>query len=72
MRSPSSTSEAASYEIRFRSLFQPGRGLSFPCDAQGLVCTEALSERGRLAYERACAGVGLEYAVPDVMLSDLH
>lgn len=72
MRLPSSNSPGVSYEIRFRSLFQPGRGVSFPCDAHGRVCIEALSERGRLAYAQACAGVGLEYATPDVMLSDLH
>ena len=72
MRSPSSTSQAAVYEIRFRSLFHPGRGLSFPCDAQGQVCVESMSERARQAYDRARATVGLEYATPDVMLSDLH
>ena len=33
------------YELRFRSLFQPGRGLSFDCDSNGNVDLDALSER---------------------------
>ncbi len=72
MRSPSTSSSAERYEIRFRSLFHPGRGLSFPCDAQGRVAVESLTEGARRAYDRACATVGREYATPDVMLTDLH
>ncbi len=26
-----------SFELRFESLFNPGRGLAFPCDARGQV-----------------------------------
>jgi hypothetical protein len=29
------------YEMRFRSLFDAGRGLAFPCDAQGRVALDA-------------------------------
>ncbi len=63
---------AAHYEIRFQSLYDSGRGLSFPCDAQGRVGEEHLSERARLAYRRAQSLVGREYATPAVQLSDLH
>ncbi|RZS57074.1 hypothetical protein [Sphaerotilus mobilis] len=63
---------ATHYEIRFQSLYDSGRGLSFPCDAQGRVGEEHLSERARLAYRRAQSLVGREYATPAVQLSDLH
>ena len=36
----------ASYELRFRSLFDDGRGYAFPCDAAGHVDLDALGERG--------------------------
>ncbi|MEK8033403.1 hypothetical protein AACH06_21500 [Ideonella sp. DXS29W] len=54
------------YEVRFRSLFHAGRGVTFPCDADGQVLLEGLSERARSAYHRARALVGSEYAVPEV------
>lgn len=60
------------YEIRFQSLFDAGRGVSFPCDAQGRVLLERLSERARQAYQRARELVGREYATPAVLHSDLH
>ncbi|RTL45316.1 MAG: hypothetical protein EKK53_06515 [Burkholderiales bacterium] len=57
---------AAAYELRFESLFQAGRGLTFPCDAQGSVRLDALSERARQNYLFARAVVGREYAAPTV------
>jgi hypothetical protein len=54
------------YEIRFQSLFNEGRGLSFPCDEQGNVLLDALSERARENYLYARAVVGREYAYPKV------
>lgn len=54
------------YELRFESLFQAGRALAFPCDAQGGVRLDALSERARQNYLFARAVVGREYAVPVV------
>lgn len=63
---------APRYEVRFRSLFDAGRGLSFPCDAQGRVALEALSAKAREYYEKAQALVGREYATPTVQHSDLH
>jgi hypothetical protein len=55
------------FEIRFRSLFNEGRGLSFPCDAQGQVALDALSDRARDNYLYARAVVGREFAFPLVM-----
>jgi len=63
---------ATGFEIRFQSLFQAGRAVSFPCDAQGHVELDAMSERTRLSYLRVRALVGREYAAPAVLPSDLH
>lgn len=63
---------AASYEIRFQSLFNEGRALTFPCDADGHVQMDELSEKARDNYLYARAVVGREYATPAVRLSDLH
>jgi hypothetical protein len=60
------------YEIRFRSLFNDGRALSFPCDAEGHVELDALTERARTNYLYARAVVGREFASPAVMLADVH
>ena len=57
----------AGYEIRFQSLFNEGRALTFPCDAQGRVELDALSDRARTNYLYARAVVGREYAVPAVL-----
>ena len=60
------------YEIRFRSLFQEGRGLSFPCDAEGHVQLDELTDAARNNYLDARALVGREYATPAVQPSDIH
>jgi hypothetical protein len=60
------------YEMRFRSLFDEGRGLCFPCDAQGQVPLDTLSERARNNYLYARAVVGREYFLPEVHVCDLH
>jgi hypothetical protein len=62
----------ARYEIRFRSLFQEGRGLAFPCDAQGHVNLDDLSDAARNNYLYARALVGREFATPAVHQSDIH
>jgi hypothetical protein len=51
------------FELRFQSLFHQGRAMSFPCDAEGHVDLDALSERARENYFYARAVVGREYAV---------
>jgi hypothetical protein len=57
------------YELRFESLFHAGRALAFPCDAQGGVRLDALSDRARQNYLFARAVVGREYAAPVVLRS---
>lgn len=54
------------FELRFQSLFHQGRAMAFPCDADGHVDLDALSERARENYLYARAVVGREYAVPAV------
>ena len=63
---------ASNYEIRFQSLFHEGRALCFPCDEQGQVAMDSLSERARDNYLYARAVVGREYAYPCVRPSYSH
>ncbi len=58
---------ASPYELRFESLFNPGRALAFPCDERGLVALNALSEPARHNYLYARAVVGREFATPAVV-----
>ena len=57
------------FEIRFQSLFKAGRALSFPCNAQGQVQLDSLSDRARDNYFYARAVVGREFAYPSVQIS---
>jgi hypothetical protein len=52
------------YELRFTGLFDRGRGYAFPCDAQGHVDIDALSERERANYLFARAVVGTLLSAP--------
>jgi hypothetical protein len=56
-----------SHIIRFVSLFNPGKALTFPCDAEGHVPLDDLSERARENYFYARAVVGREFAFPAVL-----
>jgi hypothetical protein len=60
------------YELRFSSLFNDGRGYSFPCDATGCVDIDRLSERERSNYLFARAVIGREFALPSIRLLDRH
>lgn len=60
------------FELRFQSLFQAGRGYSFPCDAAGQVDIDTLSDRARSNYFFARTVIGREFAIPAVQRSDLH
>jgi hypothetical protein len=57
----------ARFERRYRDLFDPGRGFTFPCDAQGCVELDRLSERARVNYLFARAKVGFDLAAPVVL-----
>ncbi|HET9644857.1 MAG TPA: hypothetical protein VFP68_16220 [Burkholderiaceae bacterium] len=59
-------SEQRRYVLRFQSLFDEGRGFAFPCDAQGHVDLDSLSERARNNYLYARAVIGREVAMPAV------
>ena len=56
-----SASCASSFHVRYASLFAPGRALAFPCDAQGRVDMETLTDRARNNYLFARAMVGRDY-----------
>lgn len=55
-----------SFEVRFGSLFKQGSGYAFPCDGQGHVDLDALSERARTNYLYARAMVGREISLPRI------
>lgn len=63
---------ARRYELRFRSLFNEGRGYAFPCDAQGQVDMDSLGERLLSNYLYARSVIGREFATPAVQASDFH
>jgi hypothetical protein len=65
-------SEQSEFQLRFESLFETGRGYAFPCDAQGHVDLDRLSNRERISYLYARAMVGRELAVPAVQRCSLH
>lgn len=54
------------FQLRFQSLFDPGRGFAFPCDRDGRVDMDALSERARNNYLYARAMIGRELTNPSV------
>ncbi len=54
----------STYELHFESLRNASRALSFPCDAEGHVPMDALSERARCNYLYARAVMGREFAWP--------
>ena len=54
-------SAPACYQLRFRSLFDQGRALAFPCDAQGHVDLNARIPRALHNYLYAAAVMGREF-----------
>lgn len=54
------------YALCFRSMFHTGRGYFFPCDSNGYVDLNALSETARMNYFFARGVVGREFFVPAV------
>lgn len=63
---------ASQYQLCFRSLFTTGRGYAFPCDPQGQVDMDSMSERARNNYLYARAMVGKELSVPAIEAATLH
>ena len=60
------------FRLCFRSLFDSGRGYAFPCDCDGRVDLDDLSESARNNYFYARAMVGRELAVPAVEPEERH
>ena len=54
------------YELRFTGLFNRGRGFAFPCDSDGNVDVDELTDGERSNYFFARAVVGLELSAPVV------
>lgn len=66
------SSQQSQFQLRFQSLFNGGRGYAFPCDAQGHVDLDGLSESARNSYLYARAMVGRELSVPAVERAPVH
>lgn len=60
------------FRLCSRSLFDAGRGYAFPCDSDGRVNLNELTEGARNNYLYARAMVGREVAAPAVEPVDLH
>ena len=56
-----------SYIIKFQSLWSAGKSLVFPCDREGHVPLDELTDRARENYLYARAVVGREFAFPTVL-----
>ena len=54
------------FQLRFQSLFDPGRGFAFPCDRDGHVDMNHMSERARNNYFYARAMIGREVGTPSI------
>jgi hypothetical protein len=63
---PVAVAQDSAHELRFTSLFNPGRGVTVPCDSGGHVNLDLLTERLKNAYLGARAMIGREYAYPTV------
>jgi len=66
MESSAMTLGEAHYQLRFRSLFEQGRGFAFPCDAKGHVDLDALSRAALNNYLYARTAVGREFGTPAI------
>lgn len=69
MITPRFAQEAPHFELRFSSLFHEGRAYAFPCDADGHVDIDALSDKARCNYFYARTVIGREVSVPAVRLN---
>jgi hypothetical protein len=67
-----SASPSSPFLLCFRSLFDSGRGLAFPCDERGRVDLDALSEPARNDYFFARSVVGRDFAMPGVEMGALQ
>jgi len=66
------SSPAVRYELRFQSLSNAGRAFVFPCDADGNVDLDALSDKARINYLHARTVVGRDLSCPAVVANPAH
>ena len=66
------TPASAPFHLCFRSLFDSGRGFAFPCDGEGRVDLDGLSETARNNYFYARAMIGRELSMPEVEATETH
>ena len=64
---PAPRSDDARFELRYRSLSVHRCGYAFPCDEQGRVDLDQLSEEARENYLYARAMVGRDLQHPEVL-----
>ena len=69
---PTDSSPAVRYELRFQSLSNAGRAYVFPCDADGNVDLDALSDKARMNYLHARTVVGRDFSCPAVVANPAH
>jgi hypothetical protein len=69
---PLGSGQPARCELRFRSLYDTGRCLAFPCDSAGNVDIDVLSDRARQNYYYARTLIGREFAHPSVVIATEH
>jgi|APDOM4702015023_1054809.scaffolds.fasta_scaffold264967_1 hypothetical protein len=67
-----SMSFESEFEVHFRSLLRRGLEFIFPCDREGRVDLDALSDRAKANYLFARAMVGREYARPAVCRHEVN
>jgi hypothetical protein len=60
-------SEDNQLHLQFKSLFDPGRRLAFPCDAKGQVDLDRLGRRALNDYLFARVSVGRVFSRPEVV-----
>jgi len=66
-RHPTPT-DCAHFELRYRSFSSHRCSYAFPCDEQGQVDLDALTEQARENYLYARAMVGFDLLQPEVLL----
>jgi len=54
------------FQVYYRSLFGDGHAMAFPCDAEGRVDLDGLSERARANYLAMRGRVGRDFATPEI------
>ncbi len=60
------------FELRFHSLTGGGAAYAFPCNDNGLVDLDRLSDRERLDYLFARGSIGYAVAAPTVCIAPAH